>query len=430
MPHAPTIAFITLGCPKNEVDSDKMKAAVLSSAYTLSDVPGDADVVVLNTCAFIREAVEEAIGEIISLAEWKAERPGRRLLVAGCLPSRYEGDLVSELPEVDAFIPVAEERALLSVLERVTGIAADAAEGPGRTVPASTAYVQISDGCDRRCAYCAIPSIRGAHVSRTLDDVLAESRFLIDNGARELVLVGQDTSAWGRDLTGTDRLPQLLAEVASLPGEFRVRVMYLQPDGVSDELLSIMASHERICRYLDVPVQHAAKDVLRRMGRPGDCDSLLALVRRIRAAMPDVTLRTTIMAGFPGETRADARALERFASEAGFDYTGVFAFSPEEGTPAAALPDQVPRRTRLARAQRLRDLADAVGAERAAARVGQTVTVLVEGPEEDGMAVGRACGQAPEIDGVTLFPPGPERGTFATVLIEDSDGYDLLGQVT
>ncbi|MHB8706987.1 MAG: TRAM domain-containing protein, partial [Coriobacteriia bacterium] len=164
--------------------------------------------------------------------------------------------------------------------------------------------------------------------------------------------------------------------------------------------------------------------------RPGDHDSLLALVRRIRAAMPDVTLRTTIMAGFPGETRADARALERFVLEAGFDYTGVFAFSPEEGTPAAALPDQVPRRTRLARAQRLRDLADAVGAERAAARVGQTVTVLVEGPEEDGMAVGRACGQAPEIDGVTLFPPGPERGTFATVLIEDSDGYDLLGQVT
>lgn len=407
-----------------------MKAAVLSSAYTLSEEPSDADVVVLNTCAFIREAVEEAIGEIISLAEWKAERPGRRLLVAGCLPSRYEGDLASELPEVDAFVPVAEERALLSVLERVTGVAADAKDGPGRTVPASTVYVQVSDGCDRRCAYCAIPSIRGAHVSRTLEDVLAEARFLIDAGARELVLVGQDTSAWGRDLPGTDRLPQLLAAVASLPGEYRVRVMYLQPDGVTDELLETIATHDRICHYLDVPVQHASRDVLRRMGRPGDYDSLLALVTRIREKLPDVTLRTTIMAGFPGETRADARALERFVSTARFDYTGVFAFSPEEGTTAASMPDQVARRTRLARAQRLRDLADMVGAAAAAGRVGNTVTVLVEGPEEDGMAVGRTCGQAPEIDGVTLFPPGPERGTFATVVIEDSDGYDLVGQVS
>lgn len=429
MPGTPSIAFITLGCPKNEVDSDRMKAAVIASAYTLADEPADADVVVLNTCAFIREAVEEAIGEIMSLAEWKAAREGRRLLVAGCLPSRYEGDLETEIPEVDAFVPVAGERALLSVLERVTGVAADAANGPGRTVPESSVYVQISDGCDRRCAYCAIPSIRGPHVSRPMGDILAEARFLIDNGARELILVGQDTSAWGRDLEGDDRLPQLLAAVASLPGEFRVRVMYLQPDGVTDELLATMAAHERICRYLDVPVQHASRDVLKRMGRPGDYGSLLALVTRIRAALPDVTLRTTIMTGFPGETRADARALERFVSAAAFDYTGVFAFSPEEGTRAASMPDQVPRRTRLARAQRLRDLADVVGAAAAAARIGSTVTVLVEGPEEDGMAVGRTCGQAPEIDGVTLFPPGPERGTFASVRIDDSDGYDLYGQV-
>ncbi|MGB4592323.1 MAG: 30S ribosomal protein S12 methylthiotransferase RimO [Coriobacteriia bacterium] len=429
MPRTPAIAFITLGCPKNEVDSDRMKAAVVASAYTLVDEPLAADVIVLNTCAFIQEAAEEAIGEIMSLAEWKAERAGRRLLVAGCLPSRYEGELETEIPEVDAFVPVAEEQALLSVLERVTGVAANATDGPGRTIPASTAYVQISDGCDRRCAYCAIPSIRGPHVSRPLDDILAEARFLIDNGARELILVGQDTSAWGRDLSGRERLPELLGAVASLPGEFRVRVMYLQPDGVSDELLATMATHDRVCRYLDVPVQHASRNVLKRMGRPGDYDSLLALVARIRAAVPGVTLRTTIMSGFPGETRADARALERFVSAAAFDYTGVFAFSPEDGTLAASMPDQVPRRTRLARAQRLRDLADVVGASAAAARVGSTVTVLIEGPEEDDMAVGRTCGQAPEIDGVTLFPPGPERGTFASVRIEDSDGYDLYGQV-
>lgn len=429
MPTSPRIAFITLGCPKNEVDSDRMMAAVQSSAYALTDEPVDADVVVLNTCAFIREAVEEAIGEIISLAEWKAERPGRGLVVSGCLPSRYEGELETELPEVDAFVPVAEEKALLDVLERITGVPARATSGPVRTAPGATAYVQISDGCDRRCAYCAIPGIRGAHVSRSLADILDEVRYLVDSGAREIVLVGQDTSAWGRDLPGAERLPQLLDAVASMDGDFRVRVMYLQPDGVTDELLAVFATRDRVCRYLDVPVQHASADVLRRMGRPGDYEYLLALVARIRAALPGVTLRTTVMSGFPGETRADARALESFVREAGFDYTGVFAFSPEEGTAAAAMEGQVPVRTRRARAQRLRDIADAVGARAAAARVGQTVTVLVEDLEEDGLATGRTCGQAPEIDGVTLFPPGPERGTFALVRVDDSDGYDLIGQV-
>ncbi|MCE5203820.1 MAG: 30S ribosomal protein S12 methylthiotransferase RimO [Coriobacteriales bacterium] len=425
----PSIAFITLGCPKNEVDTDRMRAAVNASAYTVSVSSEDADVVVLNTCAFIQDAVEEAIAEIMDLAEWKAARDGRLVVVTGCLPSRYGAALRPELPEVDAFVPVAEENTLLDVLERLTGVPACATKGPSRTVSGTTAYVQISDGCDRRCAYCAIPSIRGPHKSRPLDDVVDEAQLLIDRGTREIVLVGQDTSSWGRDLAGQERLPELLHAVASLPGDYRVRLMYLQPDGISGRLLDVMAGSDRICRYLDIPVQHASRDVLRRMGRTGDYDSLLALVEGIRKALPGVTLRTTVMAGFPGETRQDAQMLERFVQEAAFDYTGVFAFSAEEGTPAAGLPGQVPRRTRLSRAQRLADLGHVVGAARAARHVGSTVTVLVEEGDEDGMAVGRTCGQAPEIDGVTLFPPGPESGTFARVRIDDSDGYDLIGQV-
>jgi ribosomal protein S12 methylthiotransferase len=429
VPTPPAVAFVTLGCPKNEVDSDRMRADALASAYRVVGDTADADVVVLNTCAFIQEAVEEAIAEILELSLWKQAREGRSLVVAGCLPSRYGGDLATELPEVDAFLPVAEERALLRVLSELTGGSAKRGAGPTRTVECATAYLQVSDGCDRHCAYCTIPSIRGRHVSRPFADVLVEARELLDGGARELVLVGQDVSAYGRDLAPRRALADLVSAVASLPGEYRVRLMYLQPDGVSDELLAVMAASPRVCRYLDIPIQHTSAVVLRRMGRPGDAESLFALIEHIRSLMPDVVLRTTVMAGFPGETRADMAELTRFLVAAAFDYVGVFAFSPEEGTRAATLPEQVPARTRVARAQRLRDTADAVGVGRAAAFVGSTQIVLVEGVDEDGVTFGRTCGQAPEVDGLTLLDGPQTPGTFVRAHIVASEFYDLIGEV-
>lgn len=429
MPARPAVTFITLGCPKNEVDSDRMRADVLASSYDVVTDTQHADVVVLNTCAFISDAVEEAVAEILELAAWKQAREGRSVIVTGCLPSRYERDLEAELPEVDAFLPVAEEGALLSVLSSLTGGSAARGAGPVRTVEGPTAYLQISDGCDRRCAYCTIPAIRGPHVSRPFADVVSEAAELVDAGARELVLVGQDVSAYGRDLQKRRTLAELVAAVAALDGEYRVRLMYLQPDGVTEELLAVIAESPRVCRYLDVPIQHSSASVLRRMGRSGDAGSLAALFERIRSALPRVTLRTTVMAGFPGETRAEAAELERFLDAARLDFVGVFAFSPEEGTRAGALEGQVPKRTRIARAQRLRDIADAVGGARAAELVGSEQTVLVEGIDDEGVCVGRTCGQAPEVDGLTLLDAEHEPGTFVRARIVASELYDLIGEV-
>ncbi len=425
----PAVTFITLGCPKNEVDSDRMRADVRASAYDVVADIEHADVVVLNTCAFISDAVEEAVAEILELASWKQASEGRSVIVTGCLPSRYERDLEAELPEVDVFLPVAEEGGLLSALSSLTGGSAERGAGPSRTVEGPTSYVQISDGCDRRCAYCTIPSIRGPHVSRPFADVLEEAVELVGAGARELVLVGQDVSAYGKDLSERRTLAELVRAVAALPGQYRVRLMYLQPDGVTDELLSAIAESPRVCPYLDIPVQHASASMLRRMGRSGDAGSLAALFERVRSALPGVTLRTTVMAGFPGETRAEASELERFLGAARLDFVGVFAFSPEEGTRAGALEAQVPKHTRISRAQRLRDIADAVGMARAAELVGSEQTVLVEGTDEEGVCVGRTCGQAPEIDGLTLLDTDHEPGTFVRARIVASELYDLIGEV-
>lgn len=424
----PAVAFVTLGCPKNEADSDRM-AGLLGRSFRITADVEEADVLVVNTCAFIQDAVEEAIDEVLAAAEWRAARPGRRLIVAGCLPSRYGNDLAAELPEVDAFVPVAEEESIVAVVSGLTGVAAsdDARHGAVRAVPGPTAYLKISDGCDRRCTYCTIPAIRGPYRSRSRTEVLAEARMLIEAGVKEIVLVGQDVTRWGTDLPGKPSFAELVSAVASLDGDYRVRLMYLQPDGVTDELLQTIAEHPRVCRYLDVPVQHASRTVLRAMGRRGDADALLGLVERIRATLPDAVLRTTVMLGFPGETRRDVEELHRFLAQARFDYVGVFAFSPEEGTAAASLTGQVPLRTRRARAQRTRDLADEIGSSMAARWVGHSVRVLVEG-EEDGLTVGRTCGQAPEIDGVTLFPQRAPRGTFVTVRVAETHGYDLIGE--
>lgn len=431
MPEVPAIAFVTLGCPKNEVDTDRMAAAVSSSAYRLVDDIADADAVVLNTCAFIQPATEEAIAEFFSLhTEWRPARLGRRIIVAGCLPSRYGEELRDALSEADAFLPVTAEGGLLATLEELFGSPAQAASGPGRLTPGSTAYLKVSEGCDRRCAYCTIPAIRGPFVSAPLDALVDEARWLIDHGARELVLVGQDIASYGVDLAAGEDLATLVRRLDALDGDFRLRLMYVQPDGVTDTLLNTLASASHVCRYLDIPLQHASGPVLDAMGRTGDAAAHLSLVDRVRSALPGVVLRTTIMTGFPGETDVDARILEEFLAEAELDYVGVFTYSPEEGTVAASLPDQVDPAVAEERAQRVRDIADSVGFARAAAAVGTRQRVLIEGVDEDGELFGRTCGQAPEVDGVTLVDTDVSVGDFIELTITDSLGYDLIGAVT
>ncbi len=427
----PAVAFITLGCPKNEVDTDRMRAAVLSSSYSLVEDIDEADLVVVNTCSFIQDATEESLATVLEVAQqWVPEKAGRHLVVAGCMPSRYGDELAGELPEVSAFVPVGDEASLLDIVERLTGVAAGRglASTATRTLEGFSAYLQISDGCHRDCAYCTIPSIRGPYVSRQLDSIVAEAEELVRLGAREIVLIGQDTSAYGRDLDTGHTLADVVRAVASVPDLHWLRLMYVQPDGVDDQLLAAIAENDNVCRYLDIPLQHASRPVLRAMKRSGDTDSFLTMLARIRAILPDVVLRTTVIAGFPGETTADVRELQRFLSLARFDYVGVFVYSPEDGTVAGGMAGQVPVRTRRARAQRLRDLSDAIGFELAAARIDGVLEVLVEGVDpDDGVVVGRWRGQAPEIDGLVLLDGGTP-GEFVNVRVVDSLGYDLEGE--
>ncbi|MDO9556953.1 MAG: 30S ribosomal protein S12 methylthiotransferase RimO [Coriobacteriia bacterium] len=431
MSDTPAIHVITLGCPKNEVDSDCMLASLQASAYRTVETIDDADLVVVNTCAFIREATEQSIDTVLALAgEWKAASPDRRIVVTGCMVSRYGTDLVEALTEADAFVPVAEEDGILEQIERLTGFPAHRREvETGRTLPGPFAYLQVSDGCHRACAYCTIPAIRGPYRSRPLDEIVAEARMLVSTGAKELILIGQDISAYGRDLDGPEELPQVVTRVATESGAERVRLMYVQPDGVTDELLKAMSSLPNVCRYLDIPLQHASAPVLRRMRRSGDAASFLHLLGRIRRILTGISLRTTLIAGFPGETEEDVALAEEFLRSAAFDHVGVFTFSPEEGTEAATLDGQLPEEVRRARAQRLRDVADDVGFARAAMRSGTVERILVDLPDEDGEVVGRTCGQAPDIDGVVLLDREMTPGTLIDVRIVDSVAYDLIAEV-
>lgn len=426
------VAFITLGCPKSEVDTDRMRCAAARAGFAVTDDPDDASAVVVNTCSFIQDATEESISVILDLLAPGSDAP-TPVIVAGCMPSRYGDELRSEFPEVAEFVSVADGHSIVSVLERVTGILAAELSPtktvPSRTVEGSVAYLQVSDGCHRNCAYCTIPSIRGPYRSRLLSEIVDEARELVALGAREIVLIGQDITAYGRDLDSDVRLAQVVDAVATIEGLDRLRLMYAQPDGVTDELLDAMAAHANVCRYLDMPLQHSSRNVLRAMRRSGDTESLLALLARIRAKLPDVVLRTTLIAGFPGETRSDVADLVRFLIAARFDYVGVFPYSPEDGTDAALMDNQVSKRTRLRRAQKLRDISDAIGFEKVAERVGQTLDVLVEGVDpDDGFIVGRWCGQAPEIDGLVILDAGTP-GEIVSARVADALGYDLEAEV-
>ncbi len=426
----PSVHFITLGCPKNEVDTEKMRAAVVAGGFELATDIEDAGVAILNTCGFIQDAVEESIAELLDLAEWRDERAGRRLIMAGCMVSRYGDDLATELSEVDGFLPVANEASIAMLLADLTSTElADPAPAASRLDSGPSAYLQIADGCHRACAYCTIPSIRGPYRSRPLAEIVAEAELLVSLGAREIVLIGQDISAYGRDLEDAHGLLDVISAVAAIQDVHWIRLMYVQPDGVTPRLLETMAAEPKVCNYLDMPLQHSTPSVLRAMRRSGSAQEFLALLTTIRKTVPDVVLRTTVIAGFPGETSADAQELTDFITAADFDYVGVFPYSPEDGTEAASMDDIPPEHIRLARAQAVRDAADEAGEARSAARIGQTLEVLSEGLDADGVPVGRWRGQAPDVDGIVTLDRDVPAGTFVDVRITETLGYDLEGEV-
>ncbi len=446
--NAGPVALVTLGCPKNEVDSDRMRARLESHGYEITDDLATARIAIVNTCGFIQDAVEESIAETLDLAEWRDAQPGRLLVVAGCMVSRYGDGLSDSLDEADAFVPVCDEpriAEIVDVLVQASETNAGAAstprpaaspanpaapEGTARTTThGSSAYLMISDGCSRACSFCTIPAIRGPYRSVPYETVLDEARMLIASGVRELVLIGQDTSSWGRDLTEGRALADLVAGLAVIDGLSWLRLLYVQPDSITDELLETMAAHPTVCRYLDIPLQHSSGSVLRAMNRTGSAEEFLPLLARIRGIMPDVTLRTSLITGFPGESRSDFEGLLEFVERAAFDYVGVFPYSPEPGTRAVDLERLPAKRTRLARAQRLRDVADAVSTSRVSELEGARIDVLVDGVDEEGVCVGRWRGQAPEIDGVVLLDRHVPAGDIVPVRVTGTLLYDLEGEV-
>ncbi len=432
-PAAPSVAFVTLGCAKNEVDTAHMRTRLLQAGFRMEDDPACADAVVVNTCSFIQSATEESLEAIFDVAGLPNVAAGAALIVAGCMPARYGDDLAGELTEARAFVPCSREDDIAAVVADALGLdelpapLADATAVAAAQPASVSAYVKISDGCDRFCTYCTIPYIRGRYRSFPLDDVRADVAAQVAAGVREIVLIAQDTGRWGADF---DEPSSLAALVSTLAEEFPAtwfRVMYIQPEGLTDELLDAVAAHDNVCDYFDIPLQHVDADILRAMNRTGSREEFLALVERVLAHVPGATLRTTLIAGFPGETDEQFEDLCAFVEEGLFDYVGVFPYSREEGTRAASLPDQVDEDEKNDRAQRLRDIADAVCCPRIAARIGRTMDVLVEGVEEDGQLFGRAMCQAPEVDGVTYLDGG-EPGEIRPVTIADTLLYEMEGE--
>ena len=439
-----SILYITLGCAKNEVDTDRMRSLLKAAGYDEVHEADAADAVIINTCSFLASATSESIETTLARAEEVADGVrAARIVMCGCVPSRYGAELPDELPEVAAFVRTDEEDGIVAVMDEVLGV--ERAELPfipsvKRTVEGAVAYVKISDGCDRFCSFCAIPYIRGRYHSRPADEIIAEVRDLVAGGVREIVLIGQDTGIWGRDFAedaaGPRTLAQLLVAVADAVRHERVwiRVLYLQPEGMTDELIAAIRDTPAVLPYIDIPVQHCNARVLKAMHRSGGAEELSALFARLRDEIPGMVIRTTSLVGFPGETDDEAAEMLDFMDREGFDYTSVFAYSQEEGTRAASMDGQVDEDVKLERTQAAMDLAEALGFAATAARVGQVAEVIVDGVEEgdDGPElVGHAWFQAPDSDGAVHLEGVDEAavGDILKVRFTDSFCYELVGEV-
>lgn len=431
--------IVTLGCAKNEVDSDRMRALLLADGFSETADAAEADVAIVNTCSFLASATEESVEATLELAEERSE--GVRacpIVMCGCVPSRYGDALADELPEVAAFVRAEDEDGIVGVVREVLGLGAAAAgEVPEtlRTVEGTSAFVKISEGCDRFCTFCAIPYIRGRYRSRPAEEVVSEVRALMEGGVREVVLIGQDTGVWGRDLGEKDTLASLLRRVAEAvrPYDGWVRVLYLQPEGMTDELVATIRDVPEVLPYIDIPIQHCSARVLAAMGRSGSPDELRALFARLRSEIPGMVLRTTGMAGFPGETDEEADELYDFIAEQEFDYCSVFAYSREDGTAAARMDCQVDEAVKLERTQRLIDLTEQLGFAATASHVGERVRVIIDGVEqtEDGPElIGHAWFQAPDSDGAVHIAEGEACvGDVVTVDLVDSFCYEMVGEI-
>jgi ribosomal protein S12 methylthiotransferase len=445
------VGFISLGCPKNLVDSEVMMGQLKANGYELTADASEADTVVVNTCGFIESAKKESIDTILEAARWKADGKATRLIVAGCLVERYRDELKAEMPEVDAFIGTSQINDILAVCDPKTNTRALPVVSLGNqsatylydestprvlATPGHYAFIKIAEGCDRPCAFCFIPQMRGHFRSRRFGSIVAEAHQLAEEGIKELILVAQDSSRYGEDLGKADALAHLLRELSHTEGIEWVRVMYTYPTHISDGFLDVLAEEPKAVKYLDMPLQHASQNVLKLMKRGGNRQSLERLIARVRARVPDIGIRTTFITGFPGEREEDFEELLTFVKNVEFDRVGVFTYSDEEGTPAYDLPDKVEAKIAKQRRARLMKEQAKISRRRNKARVGETVRVLFEGESNESELLwqGRMETQAPDIDGCVLINDAPEgfspvEGEMVNVLITEAQQYDLVGRI-
>jgi ribosomal protein S12 methylthiotransferase len=449
----PKVGFVSLGCPKNLVDSEVMMGTLARAGYEITTRPGEADVLVVNTCSFIAPAQQESVQSILEMAEYKKFGRAQKLIVAGCLVERYRNEIREQIPEVDAVIGTGEVEKILAacqgdLLDSATG-PANAAEAPSYlyhdmtprilATPRHTAYIKINEGCDHPCTFCVIPQLRGKFRSRRFESVIREAENLAASGVREISLIGQDTTYYGEDLGLRDGLPVLLARLAQIEDLHWVRFLYCYPNRITDKLLDTIAAHPRLAKYLDIPLQHASRNVLARMKRGSNAAAFLKMLEKIRRKIPGVSIRTSFIVGFPGETEADFTELCDFVHAAEFDWMGVFSYSDEDAAKSFALEDKVSASTIERRRNKLMSIQKKICARKLRSLIGQRLTAMIEGPskETDLIWEARLEGMAPEIDGkicITDFAgvndaahlPAP--GTLATIEVTGAQDYDLIAR--
>lgn len=438
----PKIGMVSLGCPKNQIDAEIMLSKLKDAGYELTPIEAEADVIIVNTCGFIESAKAEAIENILEVVNYKKDGNLKALIVTGCLAERYRDEVKAQMPEVDVVVGIGKNGDIVSIVE-------DALKGNFRSVygqkedlsiegtrilttPPYTAYIKIAEGCDNCCTYCAIPSIRGKYRSRYMQDIISEASHLAENGVKELVVVAQDTTRYGTDIYGEAKLPELLQNLCKIDGISWIRILYTYPELITDKLLDVMAQNEKVVNYLDIPLQHCNGEILRKMNRSGDRKWLTALIERIRAKVPDITLRTTFITGFPGETEEQFEELCEFVKSTRFDRLGCFAYSEEEDTPAASFDNQVPMQLRVDRSEIIMNDQLSVTLEKNSEKCGTVQEILVEGYDDYIKCFfGRSRADAPDIDGKVFFTsPSPlKAGDIVNVQINDSIEYDLLGEI-
>lgn len=434
--------MVSLGCPKNQVDAEMMLKTLADAGFEISTEESEADAIIINTCGFIEEAKQEAIENILEAAQYKKNGKCKALIVTGCLAERYKDDVTKEIPEADVCVGIGSNGNIAEIVRAALDKKAVNSYGDKLSLDLNgdrilggysfSTYLKIGDGCDNCCTYCAIPQIRGRMRSRTIEDCVSEAERLADRGVTELIVVAQDTTAYGTDIYGKPMLTELLKELVKIEKFHWIRTLYTYPERITDDLLELIAKEKKLCKYLDMPIQHVNGEILKKMNRKGDERSLRALIERIRSKVPDITLRTTLITGFPGETEEQFTQLAQFVKDIKFDRLGCFPYSAEENTVAANMPEQIDEQTKVDRMESIMETQLAVNNEKNNEKIGKIFEVLIEGYDDYIRCYyGRSYADAPEIDGKIFFISGRplKIGDYVKVKINDTVEYDLLGEL-